>query len=147
MTAFKKPLTIASTILAMVGLGLSSYLTYVHYNIDALVCGTGGCEVVQASKYSEMFGLPIALFGVIMFVGLLAGIVAREILHEYADLISTGMLVVLLTAVIYWAYLSYLEANVIHAWCQWCIATSLVTVTMLVVEGIRWYQSYTELGA
>lgn len=147
MTGFKNPLTIISLILATVGLALSLYLTYVHYNIDALVCGTGGCEIVQTSQYSEMFGIPIAIFGDIMFVALIFGVILRERLTEHADLIGTGIVMVLLMAVLYWAYLSYLEANVIHAWCQWCIATSLVTLTMLIVESYRWYRGYSQIGA
>lgn len=147
MAAFRRPLTIISLILGIVGLGLSVYLTYVHYNIDALVCGTGGCEIVQTSQYSEMFGIPIAVFGVIMFATLIVAIILREQVDAYADMIGTGIVVVLLMAVLYWAYLSYLEANVIHAWCQWCIATSLVTLTMLIVESYRWYRGYSQIGA
>lgn len=147
MEGLKKPLSILSLVLAIVGLGLSIYLTYVHYNIDALVCGTGGCEIVQTSRYSEMFGVPIAVFGVVMFTALIIAIVLRERLPEHADMIGTGIVIVLLMAVLYWAYLSYLEANVIHAWCQWCVATSLVTLAFLFVESYRWYQSYSRIGA
>ncbi len=147
MSAFRHPLTIASLVLAVVGLALAGYLSYVHYNLDALVCGTGGCELVQTSEYSEMFGIPIALFGVAMFVVIIAGIILRELRPETSDLVSTGILVILLTAILYWIYLTYLEINVIHAICQWCVASSLVTLSLLIVEGVRWYRNYTSLGA
>lgn len=147
MSDFRRPLTLLSLVLALAGLGLSSYLTYVHYNIDALVCGTGSCEIVQTSKYSEMFGIPIALFGMAMFIVIIAGIVLRALRPEYSDLIGTGIVVILLTAVLYWVYLSYLEAYVIHAWCQWCIASSGVTLALLLTEGYRWYRNYTQIGA
>lgn len=140
------PPTTASIALAVVGLVLSGYLSYVHYNIDALVCGTGGCELVQTSEYSEMFGIPIALYGVLMFVVVISGIILREMRSETTDLVSTGILMILLTAVLYWAYLTYLEVNVIHAICQWCVASSLVTLALLIVEAIRWYRHYTSLG-
>lgn len=147
MTAFRHPLTIASLVLAMVGLALSAYLSYVHYNLDALVCGTGSCELVQTSEYSEMFGIPIALLGVAMFVIVIAGIILRELRPETADLVSTGILMILLTAILYWIYLTYLEINVIHAICQWCVASSLTTLALFVIEAIRWYRNYTSLGA
>jgi uncharacterized membrane protein len=146
MSTFRHPLTIASLVLAVVGLALSAYLSYVHYNLDALVCGTGGCELVQTSKYSEMFGIPIALFGVAMFVFVIAGIILRERRPEAADLVSTAILAILLTAILYWIYLTYLEINVIHAICQWCVASSMVTLTLFIVEAIRWYRNYTSLG-
>lgn len=147
MSVLMKPLTLISLVLGIAGLGLSGYLTYVHFNIDALVCSTGGCEIVQSSQYSKMFGIPIAIFGLVMFVTLLVGIVLREYLPEYADMIGTGIVVILLMAVLYWGYLSYLEANVIHAWCQWCVATSLVTLAMFIVESYRWYRGYSRIGA
>lgn len=146
MKGIGHPLTIASLAFAMVGLALSAYLTYVHYNVDALVCSTGGCEQVQTSEYSEMFGIPIAIFGLVMFTVIIAGTIIREVLPNHGDLISTGILVILITAVIYWAYLTWLELNVIHAVCQWCVATSVATVLMLIVESYRWYRSYKALG-
>lgn len=133
--------------LSGIGLALSAYLTYVHYNRDALVCGTGGCELVQSSEYSEMFGVPIALFGVLMFTVLIAGIVLREIREDLADMLNTGILMILVAAIIYWAYLTWLELNVIHAVCQWCVATSIVTALLCVVEAFRWYRAYTSIGS
>lgn len=146
MAGFRNPFTIASLVLAVVGLGLSAYLTYVHYNIDALVCSGGGCELVQTSQYSEMFGIPIAIFGLLMFLTLIGAIVLREMRPETSDLVSTAILMILLTAVLYWAYLTWLELNVIHAICQWCVMTSGATVLMLIVEAARWYRNYTEIG-
>lgn len=146
MEALGKPLTLASGFLALIGLAISAYLTYVHYNPDALVCGTGGCDIVQTSQYSTIFGIPIAIFGIVLFVTLIAGLVIREFRADWADMISTGILMMLTAAVLYWIYLTYLELNVIHAICQWCVATSIVTLVLLFVEGYRWYQGYTNLG-
>ena len=133
--------------LSGIGLALSAYLTYVHYNLDALICGTGGCELVRSSEYSEMFGVPIALFGVLMFTALIAGIVLREFREDLAEMLSTGILMILVAAIIYWAYLTWLELNVIHAVCQWCVATSIVTALLCVVEAFRWYRGYTSIGS
>lgn len=146
MNGLRKPLTLASLFLAVIGLAISVYLSYVHYNPDALVCGAGNCDIVQASQYSKMFGIPIALLGVAMFLFLIAGLILREKRPVWSDVISTGILIMLIAAVLYWAYLTYLELNVIHAICQWCVATSIVTVILLVVEGSRWYQGYKNIG-
>ncbi len=142
----QKPLTLVSVLLALIGLAISSYLAYVHYSPEALVCGSGGCGIVQSSKYSTMFGIPIALFGVAMFITLIVGLVLREMRTDWADLISTGILMILVAAVLYWAYLTWLELRVIYAVCQWCVATSIATVILLGVESFRWYQGYKALG-
>lgn len=137
-----KPLSIVSLVLALVGAGIAAYLTYVHYNIDALVCAGGGCEVVQTSKYSEIMGIPVAVFGLAMFLGVAALIVVRERMADYAYLANAGIIVALVAALIYYAYLTYLEARVIYAWCEWCVASSFVTLTLFLIEASRMWREY-----
>jgi uncharacterized membrane protein len=139
-----KRLSIASLILAVLGAGISGYLTYVHYNIDALVCAGGGCEVVQQSKYSEIMGIPIAMLGLGMFLGVIALIVVREKLVDYAYLANAGIMLLLVSGLIYFAYLTYLEMNVIYAWCQWCVATSIVTLILFIVEVVRMREDFRD---
>jgi uncharacterized membrane protein len=139
-----KRLSIASLILAVLGAGISGYLTYVHYNIDALVCAGGGCEVVQQSKYSEIMGIPIAMLGLGMFLGVIALIIVRERLADYAYLANAGIMLLLVSGLIYFAYLTYLEMNVIYAWCQWCVATSIVTLILFIVEGVRMREDFRD---
>lgn len=132
-----KRLSIVSLVLATVGAAISGYLTYVHFNIDALVCAGGGCEIVQQSQYSEIMGIPVALMGLLMFLTVVALIVVRDRLAEYAYLANAGIMVLLVSSLIYFGYLTYLEANVIHAWCQWCVATSIVALILFIVEAFR----------
>jgi uncharacterized membrane protein len=132
-----KPVSILSIVLAGIGAAISGYLTYVHYNLDALVCATGGCEIVQTSKYSEVMGIPVAALGTLMFVALIALIVVRERVEDYAYLANAGVMVLLVSSLIYFAYLTYLEANVIHAWCQWCVVTAITALILFIVEAIR----------
>lgn len=137
-----KPLSIVSLVLALVGASIAAYLTYVHYNIDALVCAGGGCEIVQTSKYSEIMGIPVAVFGLAMFLGVAALIVVRERMADYAYLANAGIIVALVAALIYYAYLTYLEARVIYAWCEWCVASSIVTLTLFLIEASRMWREY-----
>lgn len=132
-----KRLSIVSLVLAIVGAGISGYLTYVHYNLDALVCAGGGCEIVQTSRYSEIMGIPVALMGLLMFLAVIALIVVRDRIEEYAYLANAGIMILLVSSLIYFGYLTYLEATVIHAWCQWCVATSIVAVILFLVEAFR----------
>ena len=111
--------------------------------------GLGAIGLVQAHgrDATELAQEAQALFGLLMFITLIAGIVARELLIYAADLISIGIVMILVTAVLYWAYLTYIELNVLYAVCQWCVATSIVTVLLLTVEGYRWYLDYKSIGA
>ena len=63
-----RALRVAVGVVALAGLAVASYLTYVHYRPDALVCtGGGGCETVQESDYATLVGVPVALLGVLAY--------------------------------------------------------------------------------
>ncbi len=52
--------------LAVLGLALSAYLTWVHYaGIEPVCSGISDCERVQSSDYAELVGVPVALIGVV----------------------------------------------------------------------------------
>jgi len=55
--------------IAFIGFLDSAYLTATHYAGSALSCGFfTGCEQVTSSAYSEVFGIPIALFGSLYYL-------------------------------------------------------------------------------
>jgi uncharacterized membrane protein len=117
---------LALALVAVAGLALASYLTYVHYRPDALLCTTGGgCETVQESDYATLAGIPVALLGAL---GYLAVLVLVAIDTRGARL-ATAVLGV--TSVCFAAYLVLLQAFVIDAWCTWCLVNDLVVVPLL----------------
>jgi len=125
--------------LALVGLGIAVYLTYVHYNHDALICTTGGCETVQQSEYSTIAGIPVALLGVGMFtaVGLLA--ISRLTGNKFVplDIATIISWLMVFAGIMYYAYLTYIELFVLEAICQWCVASSVVTLAILAIESVQ----------
>jgi len=59
-----RTLRIILIVLTVAGLGVASYLTYVHYSgIKVLCTGHGSCAKVQTSQYSKLAGVPVALIG------------------------------------------------------------------------------------
>jgi uncharacterized membrane protein len=56
-------LRLSSVVLALLGLAIAGYLTYVHYRGLHVAClaGGGGCEQVQASRYAKLAGVPVPL--------------------------------------------------------------------------------------
>ena len=119
-------------LVALAGLGVAAYLTYVHYQPEALVCTAGGgCETVQESSYAEVVGIPVALLGVLTYVAVLV-LVAWD-----SELARTLAAALALTAAGFALYLIVLQAFVIDAWCVWCLVNDLVIVPLLVV-GTVW---------
>src|SRR3954466_6416933 len=66
----------AVIVLSVIGVGIAGYLTWVHYAGLEVVClaGGGGCEKVQSSDYAELAGVPVALLGLIGYVGILGSV-------------------------------------------------------------------------
>ena len=62
-------------LLAIIGISDSAYLTVVHYTKLPLYCPSGGivnCVQVTTSVFSTVAGIPIALGGLVWFLGIVA---------------------------------------------------------------------------
>ncbi len=118
----------AASILSLIGFFVAFYLLLWKIGVlGELACSTGGCETVQTSEYSSFLGMPVALYGVAGFVSLLAlslvGLQPRWLERREPTILMTVFSGI---GVAFSAYLTYLEASVIHAWCQWCIANAII---------------------
>src|SRR6266536_88738 len=110
-------------VLAVVGVGIAGYLTWVHYAGIKVVClaGGGGCEKVQSSTYAELAGVPVALLGLIGYVGILFSMLVLPG--------ETGRLAVAFLSLVgfgFSMYLTWAELFRIHAICQWCVASAAI---------------------
>ncbi len=121
--------------LALAGAGVAGYLTLVAYDESLLVCGLGDCATVQNSPYAKLGGIPIALLGLLMYLVLLVVGLVRWRLVRQAELLTSANTSIALAGTIYSGYLTYLELFVIHAICQWCVASAVIVTLLLLVEG------------
>jgi uncharacterized membrane protein len=126
-----RALRITMIVLATIGLGVASYLTYVHYSGIPPVCTAGGsCLKVQTSAYSKLAGVPVALMGLIGYVAILGSLLFAETeTSRFATLIFT------LAGFGFSAYLTYRELFTIHAICEWCASSAgiMTILTLLAV--------------
>jgi uncharacterized membrane protein len=124
--------------LAVAGIAISGYLTYTHLANATVICtGLHSCDYVQQSEYATIAGIPIAFFGLLLYVAILAGaVVALRSLR----LASTAGLVIFgcaLAGLLYAAYLTYLELFVLHAICIWCVASAITTTAIFILSLLR----------
>src|ERR1700757_4980774 len=121
-----RALRISLVVLASGGLGVASYLTYVHYAGINPVCTTGGsCEKVQTSVYSELAGVPVALLGLGAYAVILASLIVPQ--REAARFTTMA---VTLAGFAFSAYLTYRELYSIHAVCEWCVSSAVILTLM-----------------
>jgi uncharacterized membrane protein len=118
---------LALTGLAVVGLAIAAYLLAARLLGEAPACGpVKGCETVAASEYATMFGIPVALFGVVFSVVLATACLAwwrradRRALYVAYALGLAGIIAVV--------YLTYLELFVIEAICVYCVTYAITIV-------------------
>ena len=123
-------------LLALAGIGVSGYLTWAHLAGQSVVCGPShSCDTVQQSVYSEVAGIPVALFGLlaylaIFFLTLLRGHISED-LDSYIPLAVFG---ISLIGVLYSAYLTYLELFVIYAICWWCVSSAIIITALFLLS-------------
>jgi uncharacterized membrane protein len=116
----------AIAVLALVGVLISLYMTAYRFGLlGEVVCGTGGCQTVQNSPWANFLGVPVPVIGLVgygvLMLAAMAGVQPGLGRHRAVPLLLAAGAT---TGLIFSAYLTYLEAFVIHAWCRWCIASA-----------------------
>jgi uncharacterized membrane protein len=124
-------------VLSMAGLFVALYLLANKLGLTGpLVCGIGECATVQASKWSQIGPIPVSALGVGGYVALLAvslfGLQPAGIASKAVSRLLPALCAV---ALAFSAWLTYLEAFVIHAWCQWCVISAIL-VTLISVAAL-----------
>jgi uncharacterized membrane protein len=121
-----------TTTLALGGVGIAGYLTYVHYAGLHPVCGIShGCETVQTSSYAYLAGIPVALLGLVAYLLILVAL-----RRQGNNALFTGYVLTLI-GFGFSLYLTYREVFTIHAICSWCVSSAIVFTLLAVVQTMR----------
>ncbi len=128
-------------VLSVIGLGIASYLTYIHYRGIAPLCAIGhGCETVQSSKWAKLGGIPVPVLGLVGYFGILVSLLLRG---ELPRLATAGMAYL---GFGFSLYLTYLELFKIHAICQWCVGSACVLTLIAILSTVRALRVHDEYG-
>jgi uncharacterized membrane protein len=134
----------AAVALSLVGLGVSTYLTVAHYGgAITLACpdtGVINCEKVTTSPQSVIFGIPVAVLGLVFFALMLVLNLPRAWRHS-APLLRLTRLVGAVSGVGFALYLIYTELFTVHAICLWC--TSAHVLAFLIFGVVLFAESMT----
>jgi uncharacterized membrane protein len=121
-------LRLGAGIVALAGLAIAGYLTWVHFDDAALVCvAGGGCETVQESEYAEIAGVPVAMLGLAAYAVVL-GLIVWDSPNA-----RLGAAMLALVGLVFSIYLLVLQLFVIDAVCAWCLANDVVIAPLLAV--------------
>ena len=133
-------------VLCVAGIGVAGYLTWTHLAGAEPYCGSSrSCADVQNSRYAEIGGIPVAVIGLAGYVTILALSLLRGRVNTEVDLylpvLSFGAALI---GVLYSAYLTYLEAFVILAWCFWCLASAVIISAIWVLSIVDLRKTWAE---
>ena len=138
---------------ALVGLGISIYLTVVHYAQGqvALLCATGGainCEQVTTSPESNVGPIPVALLGVVWFLVTLALVAGPQLPLARAG--SAGWKSLWLVwsgiGVLVVFYLIYSELFLIGSICLWCTAIHVLVIGLFLLALNEWIEAASDVS-
>jgi len=122
-------------LLALLGLGVASYLAYVEVNQVTAVCGPiGECNIVQSSSYARLFGIPIAVLGVLSYLAVIALWLGQRYLSVHAaSWCFLGLIMLAVFGTLFSIYLTILEIFAIQAVCMWCLSSAVFTTLIMVL--------------
>jgi uncharacterized membrane protein len=114
--------------LALIGMGLTAYLTLSYWAGGALAGCTPGsaCDIVLSSRWSKLFGLPTSLWGFLAYASLGAISFVRR-----ADLHWKLAWMVALLGVLYSLYLTAVSFIALSSACPYCLASLTLLVVIL----------------
>jgi uncharacterized membrane protein len=125
------------TALAVAGLLDSGYLYFTHIQGGDLSCGfLEGCNIVAASPHSELFGIPLSLWGLIFYAGVL--VLGIGFLTSWVQYVKKLFYIAAIIGILFSLYFFYIQAFLIGAWCIYCIVSGIITVALAIVAYFMW---------
>jgi len=124
----------AMVVVAILGLALASYLVYVHYSGTPPACTAGNaCLKVQTSVYSKLAGVPVALIGLIGYVGIFLSLLVPD-----RDEVRLATLVMTVIGVGFSGYLTYRELFTLKTICEECATSAVLMALLFLAAGTRY---------
>jgi len=128
LQAVPNKIVIALFIISVLGFTDASFLTIEHYQNIIPPCTTAGCETVLTSAYSTLFGIPVALLGMIYYLIIAIGLFAHiEGKHEPS---LRAVLLLTICGFIMSLWFVFTQAFLIHAYCLYCLGSATISTIL-----------------
>ena len=124
-------LYVTAAIVSLLGLADALYLTVEHVTGQSVRCTiVAGCSEVLSSPYALMAGVPLALIGAAAYFSVFSLATLAAFGYRIAGTLLAALLVLMF---LFSLWLIYLQAFVIHAFCQFCLLSAAVTTALTVI--------------
>jgi uncharacterized membrane protein len=133
-----KRLSQVAIALSILGLLVSIYMTiYKLTDNDKMCIGSGGCSVVNSSRYAEVSGIPVAVLGVGGYAAILAVLLLErknKFLEQNGSMLFFGLSI---TGFLFTLWLIYVEIALIKALCPFCLTSQAAMTIIFILSVIR----------
>ena len=132
----------ASIALVIIGFAVSIYMTiYKISGNDGMCLGSGDCSTVNASRFSEVNGIPVAVFGIVGYAAILFVHIfetRNEFFRKNGTLLIFGMA---LTGFLFTLWLVYVELALLNAICPFCVTSQVAMTIIFIIAVVRLFQN------
>jgi uncharacterized membrane protein len=130
-------LQLTTFVLALAGLGVSTYLTIAHFTQSTLAgcsetSGLVDCTKVTTSAQSYVFGIPVALLGLLFYVFAVA-IMSPWAWRAQRRQIHQARIAAMVAGIGFVIYLLYAELFIIGNICLYCTSVHVITFVIFVL--------------
>ncbi len=128
--------------LVIIGLAVSVYMTiYKISGNDGMCLGSGDCSTVNASRFSEVNGIPVAVFGIAGYAAILIVLFyenKNEFFRKNGTLLVFGMA---LTGFLFTLWLVYVELVLLKAICPFCVTSQISMTIIFIIAVVRLFRN------
>jgi len=122
---------VVAALLSLIGLADALYLTVQDLTGQSLRCTiVSGCSEVLSSPYAHIGPVPLAVLGAIAYFTVFSLAVLAVFGYRLAVPLLGGLVGVMFLMTL---WLLYLQAFVIHHFCQYCLLSAAVTTVLTVI--------------
>ena len=128
----------ASLVLVVIGVLVSIYMTIYKLTSNNKMClGSGDCATVNASAFSEVYGIPVGLAGVGGYLAILAlHLLENKNQHMKANA-TLYIFGLALIGFLFTLYLVYVEFAILKALCPFCLTSQTAMTIIFIISVIR----------
>ncbi len=128
-------MNIALLVVTIIGLIDSGYLSIVKLANTLPYCapGLGECQSVALSRWAYILDIPVAYLGFLSYLALFVLLVFGKKIKFIEPYVDYLLFFISLIGVLFSAYLTYIEAFVLRAWCQWCVISAIAMAVIFVL--------------
>lgn len=129
----KRALVLLILLLAFFGMADAAYLAQYNLSGEPLICNIeslSGCNIVAASTYSTLFGVPLAVYGVI-FYALVFALAALELVF-FTTLLRRLLQIVAVVGAVAGIVFTFIQVYLINALCIYCLLSAVASFLILI---------------